>query len=93
MLYTALTTLPGRQVSPCHRNIAAPLFDHLISARNRSVGEIVMPGALAAFTFTASSSHNQTLRISSPGTDKVHLMGPCNHGELQWSTMSDWTYR
>jgi hypothetical protein len=35
------------------------------------------------------SSHNQTLRISSPGIDKAHLMGPCNHGEPQWSTMSD----
>src|SRR5262245_11426648 len=24
---------------------------------------------------------------------KAHLMGPCNHGEPQWSTMSDWTCR
>src|SRR6266436_2198581 len=35
------------------------------------------------------SSHTPALRISSPGIDKAHLMGPCNHGELQWSTMSE----
>ena len=39
------------------------------------------------------SSHTQALGISSPGIDEVHLMGPCNDGEVQWSIMSDWTYR
>ena len=24
---------------------------------------------------------------------KADLIGPCNHGGLQWSTMSYWTYR
>jgi hypothetical protein len=38
-------------------------------------------------------SHTQALGISSPSIAEVHLMGPCNHGEPQWSTMSDWTCR
>jgi hypothetical protein len=36
------------------------------------------------------SRHTQALGISSPRIDEVHLMGPCNHGEPQWSSMSDW---
>ena len=36
------------------------------------------------------SSHTQALGISSPRIDEAHLMGPCNHGGSQWSTMSDW---
>jgi hypothetical protein len=36
------------------------------------------------------SSHTQALGISSPRIDKAHLMGPCNHGGSQWSSMSDW---
>jgi hypothetical protein len=36
------------------------------------------------------SNHTQALGISSPRIDEVHLMGPCNHGEPQWSSMSDW---
>src|SRR6266487_6031283 len=39
------------------------------------------------------SSHTPALGISSPGIDEAHLKGPCNHGEPQWNTMSDWTYR
>src|SRR5262249_60740810 len=39
------------------------------------------------------SSHTPALGISSPGIDKAHLMGPCNHGETQWNTTLDWTYR
>src|SRR6516162_6687612 len=35
-----------------------------------------------------SGSGNQLSEI-----DEAHLMGPCNHGEPQWNTMSDWTYR
>ena len=31
--------------------------------------------------------------ISSPGTYGASLMWPCNGGERQWSTMSDWTCR
>ena len=31
--------------------------------------------------------------ISSPGTYEASLMWPCNDGERQWNTMSDWTYR
>jgi hypothetical protein len=29
------------------------------------------------------SSHTPALGISSPGIDRAHLMGPCNHGGLQ----------
>ena len=29
------------------------------------------------------SSHSSALGISAPGIDKVHVMGPCNHGGLQ----------
>ena len=39
------------------------------------------------------SSHAEALGIGSPGIDEAHLMGPCNHGGPQWSTMSDWTCR
>jgi hypothetical protein len=39
------------------------------------------------------SSHTEAQGISSPGVDEAHLMGLCNHGGLQWSTMLDWTYR
>ena len=40
------------------------------------------------------SSHSKALGISSPGRiDEAHLMGSCDHGGPQWSTMSDWTYR
>ena len=31
--------------------------------------------------------------ISSPGTYEATLMWPCNDGERQWNTMSDWTCR
>jgi len=31
--------------------------------------------------------------ISSPGTYEARLMWPCNDGERQWNTMSDWTCR
>src|ERR1700688_2498691 len=31
--------------------------------------------------------------ISSPGTYEANLMWPCNDGERQWNTMSDWTCR
>lgn len=31
--------------------------------------------------------------ISSPGTYEASLMWPCNDGERQWNTMSDWTCR
>ena len=31
--------------------------------------------------------------ISSPGMYEARLMRPCNDGERQWNTMSDWTYR
>src|SRR5215813_9690916 len=41
----------------------------------------------------SGSSHTPALGISSPGIDKAHLMGPCNHGETQWNTTLDWTYR
>src|SRR5262245_51604096 len=34
------------------------------------------------------SSHTPAQGISSPGIDKTHP-GSCNHGEPQWSTMSD----
>src|SRR5215813_2841654 len=39
------------------------------------------------------SSHTPAWGISSPAIDKAHLMGPCNHGETQWNTTLDWTYR
>ena len=35
------------------------------------------------------SSHTPAQRISSPEINQAHLMGSCNHGEPQWSTMSD----
>jgi hypothetical protein len=31
--------------------------------------------------------------ISSPGMYEARLMWPCNDGERQWNTMSDWTCR
>src|ERR1700722_14200888 len=31
--------------------------------------------------------------ISSPGTYEARPMWPCNDGERQWNTMSDWTCR
>jgi hypothetical protein len=31
--------------------------------------------------------------ISFPGTYEANLMWPCNDGERQWNTMSDWTCR
>jgi hypothetical protein len=31
--------------------------------------------------------------ISSPGTYRASLVWPCNDGERQWCTMSDWTCR
>jgi hypothetical protein len=37
-------------------------------------------------------SHTEALRISSPGIDEAHLLGPATTGELQWSIMSDWTF-
>jgi hypothetical protein len=37
-------------------------------------------------------SHTEALRISSPGIDEAHLLGPAMTGELQWSIMSDWTF-
>jgi hypothetical protein len=37
-------------------------------------------------------SHTEALRISSPGIDEAHLVGPAMTGELQWSIMSDWTF-
>ena len=38
-------------------------------------------------------SHTEALGISSPGIDEAHLLGLAMIGELQWSIMSDWTYR
>jgi hypothetical protein len=37
--------------------------------------------------------HTEALGISSPGIDEAHLLGLAMTGELQWSIMSDWTYR
>jgi hypothetical protein len=38
-------------------------------------------------------SHTEALGISSPGIDEAHPLGLAMTGELQWSIMSDWTYR
>jgi hypothetical protein len=38
-------------------------------------------------------SHTEALGISSLGIDEAHLLGLAMTGELQWSIMSDWTYR
>ena len=47
---------------------------------------------------TGSSTSYPTDDLSNrtrlPGEGReVCLVGPRDHGELQWSTMSDWTYR
>src|SRR3977135_1992198 len=38
-------------------------------------------------------SHTEAFRISSPGIDEARLLSLATTGELQWSIMSDWTYR
>jgi len=38
-------------------------------------------------------SHTEALGISSLGIDEAHPLGLAMAGELQWSIMSDWTYR
>ena len=55
----------------------------------RTVSQLSFLTAVHTHGVIPGSSHTPALRISSPGIDKAHLMGPCNHGELQWSTMLD----
>jgi len=76
--------------------------------RTRSPGEFVMcPRTLThinvapepcrkLFHTWGNSGLRATLRLGESAlqqSTRPHLMEPCNHGEMQWNTMWDWTYR
>jgi hypothetical protein len=65
-------------------------YVHGISRKPLPEGRVLVHNHVITHGVIPGSSHTQALGISSPRIDKAHLMGPCNHGGSQWSSMSDW---